>query len=515
MRLWSLVLKELYAVKVPLAGLTMALLVAESAGADAGGATTKVVSASAAASAGLLNNWMRKQSEEMRAWDIGGEFRLRYADSEGAVPGCSSMTATPSGTRPLTTPINANTDFIGRGQPNDNDELWVREKFHVGYSPVSWFTVYAEMRNNNAFWDQRVPSPDADECDLQQAFIQLGDPKQFPLVAKVGRQELIYGDQRFVGNSGWSIAGRVFDAAKLRFVTDAFSVDAFVSHVVVPYQDHFNEGNDHDWFSGVYASSQKLVPWQETQLYFLARNADTNAVSALAYNVPGTPTTARDIYTVGMRFKSLPGKLGGWDYSVEAAGQSGSIYSATLKKRLDQEAYAVFGSGGYTWMNVWGAPRLGVGYEGGSGDSSSTDGKNETFENLFGTIHGFYGQMDLFCQRNMHIPRVSASLTPRRDLTIAVDCMGFWLADTNDLLYPESGSGRNLNGYGIHPTYNSYVGSEVDVVARYSPKAWLKLEVGCGHFFVGDYIKQSVGSVAANGAAVDANWVYVQTTFNF
>ena len=37
----------------------------------------------------------------------------------------------------------------------------------------------------------------------------------------------------------------------------------------------------------------------------------------------------------------------------------------------------------------------------------------------------------------------------------------------------------------------------------------------CEQDIVGDYIKQSVGSVPANGGAVDANFVYVQTVFNF
>jgi hypothetical protein len=39
--------------------------------------------------------------------------------------------------------------------------------------------------------------------------------------------------------------------------------------------------------------------------------------------------------------------------------------------------------------------------------------------------------------------------------------------------------------------------------------------VGYGHFFGGEYIKQSVESVPANGGAVDANWFYVQAKFTF
>jgi hypothetical protein len=491
-----------------MASLATVLLVTEGVG-----ATTNAVPARASASAGLLNDWMRKEAEEMRMWDIGGEFRLRYANSAGAVPSASTLTAASPTTR--TTPINPNTDFIGRGQSNSNEELLFRNKLHAGYTPVPWFTVYGEFRNSTEEWDQRLPSPDEDTTDLQQAYVEFGDPREFPLIAKFGRQQLIYGDLRFVADPPWINTGRVFDAAKLRWITDAFWVDAFCGRVVVARQDHFNVSNDYDYFSGLYASTQKLLPWQETQLYFLSRNAGAQAVSASDFNVPGHPATARDVYTAGFRIKSLPDKLGGWDYSLEAAGQSGSVNSATLGKRLDLQSYAIFAAGGYTWTNLWAAPRLGLGYEGSSGDGNSTDGKCGTFENLFGSNHAFYGVMDLFSERNMHIPRLSASLAPLKDLTLAVECLGFWLADTNDLLYPESGAGRNANGYGIHSGFDSHVGTEVDVLARYAPLSWLRLEAGYGHFFVGDYIKQSISSVVANGEAKDANWLYVQTTLSF
>ena len=477
--------------------------------------TNAVATAKPAASAGLLNDWLREQSPEFKAWDIGGQFRLRYADSEGAVPAASSMTSVPASGKPLTTPVNPNTDFISHGKPNSSDELLLRERVHLGYTPVTWLTVFGEFQSATESWDRRSPSPDRDEADLRQASVSLGDPKLFPVTVKVGRQEMIYGDQRFVGVTDWSNLGRTFDAVKLHYAGGSFWVDAFCGNVVVPYNRHFDNSNNHDLFSGIYASSQRLLPWQETQVYFLSRNADTHAVSAEAMDVPGTPTTARDIYTFGFRFKSLPGKLSGWDYGLEAAGQLGSIYNSTLKKRLDQQAYAIFANAGYTWTNVWATPRLGIGYEGGSGDSNSKDSKNETFDNLFGSNHSFYGNMDLFCERNMHIPRISASLKPTKNLMLSVDYLWFWLADTHDSLYPVSGSGRNSNGYGIHPAFNSYVGSELDLVGSYAVTSWCKLQAGYGHFFVGDYIKQSVGTVPANGGAVDADWVFVQTTINF
>ena len=83
------------------------------------------------------------------------------------------------------------------------------------------------------------------------------------------------------------------------------------------------------------------------------------------------------------------------------------------------------------------------------------------------------------------------------------------------MLYPESGAARKLNGYGIHPGNSSFVGSELDLVANYTARSWLNLQVGYGHFFVGDYIKESIATVPANGGAVDADWVYAQASVNF
>jgi hypothetical protein len=65
------------------------------------------------------------------------------------------------------------------------------------------------------------------------------------------------------------------------------------------------------------------------------------------------------------------------------------------------------------------------------------------------------------------------------------------------------------------PSYSSFVGSELALTASYSvTPSWI-LQAGFAHFFVGDYIEQSVGSVPANGGAVDANFCFVQTKLTF
>ncbi|MEP6662081.1 MAG: alginate export family protein [Verrucomicrobiota bacterium] len=445
------------------------------------------------ASAGLVNDWWREQSPAFSPWDIGGQFRLRYELKDDAGFG-------------------ANNDFI-HSRENDNDYYLLREKIHIGYTPEKWLSFFVEGRDASAHSDERDPSPDTDTFDLHQAFVSFGDPGQFPLSLKIGRQELLYGDERFVGVSDWGNTGRSFDAAKLRFENEALSVDLFSGRVVVPYDDHFNVANDYDWFSGIYASTRKLVPWQETQLYFLARNVGTAAANAVAAGVPGSPSTARDVYTLGTRLKSLPGKLKGWDYSAEVAGQFGSIVQSGVRR--DLKSLAADATAGYTWMKVFGAPRVGGGYTYASGDSDPTDGKTETFEPLLGTNHKFYGLMDLWGLRNIHSGRFVASIKPLKRITLSTEYHLLWLADTHDFFYPESGAGRSANGYGRKPQNDNYVGSELDIIADCAVTPYLNAQVGYGHFFVGDYIRQSVHSVPANGGPVDADWFYAQIKFNF
>ena len=129
--------------------------------------------------------------------------------------------------------------------------------------------------------------------------------------------------------------------------------------------------------------------------------------------------------------------------------------------------------------------------------------------------------MDFVGWRNIHNPRFSASLKPLKPLLLTLDYHLFWLADTHDFFYPEAGPGRGASGaaqpgepasYGRNPPFSSFVGSELNLEAIYTPKPWLIVRAGYGHFFVGDYIKSSLSNV---GGATDADWLYIQTTFSF
>jgi len=456
--------------------------------------TSPAPSQPAPKSAGVINDWLREQSPGFTNWDFGGQFRARFEDREHF-----GILGTPGSVDFLEGPANTYNSF-----------LLLREKVHAGYRPFDWLSIYGEARDSSTQLDSRNPNVEADEFDLNQAFVVLGGGQSLPVSAKVGRQELIYGDERLIGALDWGNLGRVFDAAKLRYQHQRFWVDGFTGRVVLPDNGEFNEPNNHDWFSGVYASSD-MVPNQTTDLYFLSRNVSEGSTAEITTSSPSGGATPRDIYTLGLRVKSTPGKFNGWDYGAELAGQLGNFSDTAAGPRLDHKAYAGSAAGGYTFSKAFGTPRLGLEYNYASGDSDPADGDHETFENLFPTNHKFYGFMDFFSWQNVHDLRATGSIKPLKKLTVTLDYHAFWLADTSDFFYQVNGSARRTGGYGINPGAGNFVGTEIDIVATYAVTRWASAQAGYGHFFVGDYVTDTL----TNDQAEDADFFYAQVVLNF
>ncbi len=476
--------------------------------------------------AGYINEAIRKEDPSLSDWDIGGAERVRFEDHEGyGIPGVPG------------TPARPNNDFRAEGADVYSAYWLSRLRLHVGYT-ATWWSAYVEGRSSLASGDQRwayanapaVPGtaaregngPESDSIDLHQAYVTIGNPKEFPVSLKAGRQELSYGEERLVGAFGWNNIGRVFDAVKLRWQSEWLSADLFASHVVIPQDERFNTDNQHDYFSGVYVTTGK-VPKHAFEMYFLARNADPQA-AAEAPSPQFPQPSARDIYTAGGRLKSQPGKFAGFDYTLEGAYQFGDYRDPRLvvggnSPRLDQDAFMVCAQAGYTFTGWWGAPRLGAEFDYGSGDANATDGKHGTFENLFPTNHKFFGMMDLVSLQNIQDAGVNLTLKPTPRVSMAFMGNAFWLADTRDNFYTVAGGARGglaatpQNGFGINPGYDRFLGTEFSAVAGVSVSRGLQLEAGYGHFFAGHYISQTWA--APGFGSRDADFAYVQATLTF
>lgn len=468
---------------------------------------------------GFINDYLRQNNPYMNQWDFGGFARERFENKEGmAVQG-----------------VAGSNDFRKNGSDQSNEYFLEKIRYHAGYTG-KWWNAYVEGQNSLEQSDERfayanapaVPGtfktkgdgPEADVMQLHQAYVTVGNHKEFPVSLKIGRQILSYGDERLVGAFEWNNIGRSFDAAKLRWQNEWFGADFFTSRPVIPEDGRWNTSNDYDWFSGMYATSA-VIPKTLLDVYFFSRNSSQKAIDAEP--APQFPQpSARDIYTAGGRLKSKPGQLGNWDYTIEGAYQFGDYRDRRLgatSERLAQSAFMTDVQGGYTFADAWATPRLGAEYMYSSGDSNAHDGVHGTFDSLFPTKHRFLGYMDFFALQNIQDVRGILQLKPTSRMSLAIEGHGFWLADTHDSLYTAAGAPRGGltatpgDGYGINPTYSSFVGTELDAIAGYAVTKFAQFEAGYGHFFVGDYIKESLSSPTIGSR--DADWVYVQTTITF
>lgn len=371
------------------------------------------------------------------------------------------------------------------------DDSWLLNRFRVSLTlkPVEWMTLYAQAQDSREIASDRPDVPGAlgaegdNPFDLRQAWIELGGGTVSPFSVKAGRQVLQYGDQRLIGPLEWSNLARTFDAVKLHWTgPDGLWVDAFVSSVVVPDADHFDESDRDSTFSGLYAHLPHTGP-QETELYVLHLDDDDRD---------------DDFITLGTHWKSRPGALGAWDYEAEFAFQTGTAGGRDLT------AFASYVEAGYTFAGAW-KPRVSLEYSYGSGDSDPADGDQEAFQNLFPTNHPHYGFMDAFSWSNVHDVALHFSAKPAAKLTAGVDFHAFWLADTAD-------TWRRANARTAvrpaSPGASSFAGMEADVMLTYTCNPNCSFTVGYSHFFAGDYLDDT-------GAGDDADFVYVVSGIKF
>lgn len=468
---------------------------------------------------GFINEKLRATDVYMSAWDIGVNVRVRQEDKDDAG----------------FTDAGSNWDFSTRAvDDNNNHYLLTRVMPRVGYT-AKLFNFLVEGRSSYSFGDERfvaaAPGKGLAErdgpLDFHQAFLFVGNHKEFPVSLKIGRQELVYGDQRLLGHLRWNNNARTFDAAKVRWQTAFFGVDVFTGGLV--YNDHrnLNRSNSQDVFSGAYFNFPTLATKEIVEAYVyrrtVSRGITTDNWSGVA--APFRFPAPQDLYTAAVRIRSKPGAYDAWDYGVELMHQFGDrttvapgATAAAASPRLDQDAWAAVLQGGYTWTEHAWQPRFGVLYSYASGDKNAGDGSSETFQNLFATTHLHYGYMDLNSLQNLHDLRVVATAKPRTNISLALEVHFQRLDRTTDFWYNVGGVARNFTGaavgsgrgYRINPSYSDELGTEIDLVAAWTFKPYAQIEVGVSHYFRGDYIKQSLSAVGSK----DASYVYTQLTIN-
>lgn len=353
------------------------------------------------------------------------------------------------------------------------------------------FHFFIEGQEAHAFTESDVNQTNVfvNELDLRQAFVEFKSPwKKVPLTAKVGRQVLSYGDERFVGGLEWTNTARVFDAVKLVYVpSPQLQLDAFISNVVKIEKEKWDQATNSDDFYGFYLSTKPLDAF-----LFIRHNTDQTVKGERAGEVGELKE-----YTFGNRLK---GKKGDWDYGTEYAVQVGS------RSHDEIQAWAFHQELGYTLSKFPWTPRVYGEYNHASGDRNPADGKFQTFDNLYPTNHNKYGYIDLVSLKNINDYGVGMGMKPNARLLFSAHFHWFVLDAKESAWFNAAGAGGTVRA--ANANADTHLGNEIDLLATYKLTEKASLMLGYSHFFSGPFAKDT-------GAHDSANFLYGQTIFNF
>src|SRR5579884_3701624 len=100
---------------------------------------------------------------------------------------------------------------------NRNDTLSFigsRIRLYAASDVTPDMNVFFQMQDSRLFGSEASTASNEKNLDLHQGFLVIRNIAG-PLTLTLGRQELVFGDQRLVGNFDWSNVGRSFDALRL------------------------------------------------------------------------------------------------------------------------------------------------------------------------------------------------------------------------------------------------------------------------------------------------------------
>lgn len=325
------------------------------------------------------------------------------------------------------------------------------------------------------------------------AEIQLTDTavKQNTLNLKIGRQELIYDDQRLLGNLDWLQQGRRHDAAVLKFENKNWSVHAAVAYN--QNKENISRTIYNNTPPGNYtASTNGGAMYKSLGYLYAGRKLKNGNLSFLffsdqfnKYHLDSVKTFTGGSWaraTTGIYFINSFNKL---DLTGAAYYQFGKNYNGKNVRGALLSLASLYKSGRFS---------VGPGIDFTSGGSSANYSK--TFDPLYGTPHKFWGMMDYFYAGSPFGNTGLIDYYLKTKLKTS-DRLSF----TADLHHFESAS--SINGF-----RNKEFGDEIDAVASYNLTKNINIEWGYSHFISTSLLTSANVKNVAN-ARSGANWAYI------
>lgn len=415
---------------------------------------------------GLLNNKL----------DIGGEARVRYMNENnirGRNPGLTNGGAGPS----------------GLGLTNNDDEFFLtRLRLFANLRINETFRVFGEYLYADSAGEELPSRPiEENRGEIQNLFLDAKLTENLTL--RVGRQELLYGDQRLISPLDWANTRRTFSGARGIYTGEKWNIDGFFTHPAdrsVANQSTIDDADEDQDFFGVYATRKGLDIGAVDFYYLGFEDQDVDF----------------QYHTIGSR---VAGKSeGGLLYNFEGGVQFGENAPG-----LGDHGAGFFTGGLGRQLNFgdW-KPTVWAWYDWASGEEDFDDvarGDN-SFDQLFPLGHKYLGFMDLFGRRNIqdyNLQFITPFMSSKVNLLI-----WYHYFRLDQLTTPYDIVGQPFNT--VSQAGDRELGHEIDVLFNINVNPRNNVLIGYSHFSAGDYYDTTPGVVSN-----DADFFYVQYQTRF
>ena len=316
---------------------------------------------------------------------------------------------------------------------------------------ITAFTSIQDTRT----WGDEEQLKDAGGLSVNELWLELALKKGFSI--KMGRQELVYDDQRLLGNADWGNVTRSHDALVLKYMNKQ---KKFSWHI----GGAFNQVGD-----PLFGTNYQLKNYKFLAFAWLKKEFGKNSLSATAIAnglnaaVPSSKKTYTS-FTFGPIYNYQNTKL---KALLGAYYQTGKTENNLLLNAYMINAYVQL-------QNKKIFAGIGLDYLSGNGDETNSN-HNHSFSTLYATNHKFYGYMDYFTnipadtkQRGLIDPYFRIGLSPNKKITTTLDVHHFLLSNENNL---------SIN------KVNKELGNEFDLLMDYKISPFINLQAGYSMMF--------------------------------
>jgi hypothetical protein len=348
-----------------------------------------------------------------------------------------------------------------------------------------------------------------------EAFLEVHSSAARPSFVRVGRQAVVWGDGRLLGNADWSPTARTLDAARAHLSLGAFDFELLATVLATAHPIGSAFGDASGFAQGgaqLYAAqvAWTLDPLFVAQGFAFAKVARTGGGGSDLSRGFGSARSEGETYTGALR---IGGDSKGWRYALEGAYQIGNA-TRIGASGADRRAYAAAAYIQKALERVALTPtvRLGAAYA--SGDDGSGDYKQ--FDPILPDVHAFHGAMDIFAWSNVVEGNARVTAQPWSNATLGVEYRYAHLQDAK---------GEWLNAYLVGvgraaANTSTELGHELDAFVLWAPLPSLDIVLGYSAFLAGDGARtilaaQARGSLQSNGTYAPSDlthYGYLQAT---